>query len=67
MPQMVIEYDADSALRAFFRRNFADAVGATHVQKFGSRAFSWRYLVPPALVTSPLGSAVLWLLFLRLR
>lgn len=59
VPDIVINYYADGNLKAFWRHNFADGVWATYVLKFGSKAFSWRHLVPLAFVLSVIGSAAL--------
>lgn len=59
VPDIVINYYADSNLKAFWRHNFSDGVWATYVLKFGSKAFSLRHLVPLAFILSVVGSAVL--------
>jgi glycosyltransferase involved in cell wall biosynthesis len=59
VPEIVINYYADSDLKSFWRHNFADGVWATYVLKFKSRAFSWRHWIPLAFVSSLIGSAAL--------
>lgn len=69
VPEIVVNYYADSNLKAFWRHNFADGVWATYVLKFRSKAWSWRHWVPLAFVLtlallftlSPLVSWFLWL------
>jgi len=52
VPEIVVDYRADSTLRAFWKHNFADGVWATYVLKFGSRGWTWRHWVPMAFVLS---------------
>jgi cellulose synthase/poly-beta-1,6-N-acetylglucosamine synthase-like glycosyltransferase len=59
VPEIVINYYADSDLEAFLKHNFADGVWATYVLKFKSRGFSVRHLVPLAFVLGVIGSGVL--------
>jgi glycosyltransferase involved in cell wall biosynthesis len=59
VPEIVINYRADSNLRTFWRHNFADGLWATYVLKFGSKAWSWRHWAPLAFVLSLLASFAL--------
>lgn len=59
VPDIVIHYYADTALRAFWKHNFADGVWATYVLKFGSKGWSWRHWVPLAFVGTLLGCLLL--------
>lgn len=58
-PEIVVDYYADSTLRAFRKHNFADGVWATYVLKFGSKGWSWRHWVPLGFVLSLLVSFAL--------
>jgi hypothetical protein len=46
VPEIVVDYQSDPDLRAFWKHNFADGVWSTYVLKFGSRAWAWRHWVP---------------------
>jgi glycosyltransferase involved in cell wall biosynthesis len=59
VPEIMVNYYADSTLRAFRKHNFADGVWATYVLKFGSKGWSWRHWVPLAFVLSLLVSFAL--------
>lgn len=65
VPEIVINYCADSDLRTFWKHNFADGLWATYVLKFGSKAWSWRHWIPLALVLSLLVSFSLSAVSLR--
>jgi glycosyltransferase involved in cell wall biosynthesis len=58
VPEIVIDYSADSSLRKFWKHNFADGVWTTYVLRFGSKAWSWRHWVPLAFILSLLGSLI---------
>ena len=56
LPEIVINYYADSNFSKFWKHNFADGVWVTYVLKFGSKASSWRHWVPFFFVVSLLSS-----------
>lgn len=67
VPQIVVNYGADSTLKKFWKHNFADGVWTSYVMKFGRKASSWRHWVPAAFVLSLLISFALsavWPFFL---
>ena len=69
VPEIVVNYYADSTLKKFWNHNFADGVWATYVMKFGSKGWSWRHWAPLGFVASllisfalaPFFSAFRWL------
>lgn len=52
VPDIQINYYADSNFRSYWRHNFADGVWATYVLKFRSKAWAWRHWVPMGFVFS---------------
>lgn len=66
VPEIVVNYYADSNLRAFWRHNFADGVWATYVLKFRSKGWSWRHWVPLGFVLSVLLPLVASLVYPKL-
>jgi hypothetical protein len=58
VPDVVINYCADSSLRKFWKHNFADGVWVTYVLSFGSKAWAVRHWVPLVFLLSLLGSFV---------
>jgi succinoglycan biosynthesis protein ExoA len=66
VPEIVINYCADSSLRSFWRHNFADGVWATYVLKFRSKGWSWRHWVPLGFVVSILLPLLLSLIYPKL-
>src|SRR5262249_19264697 len=63
VPEIVVNYYADSNIRAFWKHNYADGVWTTYVLKFGSNAWSWRHWIPFAFVLSVLGTLSLSTIF----
>lgn len=59
VPEIVVNYYADSTLKKFVKHNFADGVWATYVLKFGSKGWSWRHWVPLGFLLSLLLSFAL--------
>jgi glycosyltransferase involved in cell wall biosynthesis len=59
LPDIKINYYADSNFRSYWKHNFADGVWATYVLKFGSKAWAWRHWAPMAFLLSLLASGSL--------
>src|SRR5262249_28649273 len=59
LPDIVVNYYADSTLKKFAQHNFADGVWATYVLKFGSKGWSLRHWVPLGFLLSLLLSFAL--------
>ena len=59
VPDIQINYYADSNFRSFWKHNFADGVWATYVLKFRSKAWAWRHWVPMSFLLSLLATGCL--------
>jgi len=63
IPNISINYYADSNLKTFWKHNFSDGLWITYALKFNSKAFSWRHLIPLAFVLSLIGTIILSVIF----